>query len=59
MNCKTHIHFSNGEALKEIETATYLGGEIDKQAGRWNELNNGTNSALVTTCSKLTHNGVK
>ena len=52
MNGKAHIHFSNGSPMKEVDHATHLGGVITKDAGRWTELNNRINKALVT-CNKL------
>jgi len=52
MNGKAHIHFSNGSPMKEVDHATYLGGVITKDAGRWTELNNRINKALIT-CNKL------
>jgi hypothetical protein len=52
MNGKAHIHFSDGKPMKEVQQATYLGGEIANDAGRWNELNNRFCKALLT-CNKL------
>ena len=40
MNGKTHIHFSDGKPMTEVDKAMYLGGEINKDAGRLSELNN-------------------
>ena len=34
MNGKAHIHFSNGKPMTEVDQAIYLGGEINKEAGR-------------------------
>ena len=52
MNGKTDIHFSNGQKLKEVDQAPYLGGLICKDASRWRELNNRISKALVT-CNRL------
>ena len=52
MNGKAHIHFSNGKPVTEVDQAIYLGGEINKEAGRLSELNNRINKALIT-CNKL------
>ena len=52
MNGKTPIHFSDGTPMAEVEKATHLKGEINKNAGRLSELNNRINKALVT-CNKL------
>ena len=52
MNGKAHIHFSDGKPMTEVEKATYLGGEINNNAGRLSELNNRINKALVT-CNRL------
>ena len=52
MNGKAHIHFSDGELMKRVDKAMYLGGEITTDAGRWSELNNRMNIAL-RTCNKL------
>ena len=49
---RTHIHFSDGKPMTEFEKATYLGGEINSNAGRLSELNNRINKALVT-CNRL------
>ena len=38
--------------MAEVDKAMYLGGEINKDAGRLSELNNSINKALVT-CNKL------
>ena len=46
------MHFSDGKPLKQVDKATYLGGEINKDAGRWSELDNRINIAL-RTCNKL------
>ena len=52
MNGKAHIHLSDGKPMAEVDKAMYLGGEINKNAGRLSELNNRINKALVT-CNKL------
>ena len=49
---KTQIHFSADKPLKQVDKATYLGGEIHKGAGRWSELNNRMDISL-RTCNKL------
>lgn len=45
MNGKAHIHFSDGKPMTEVDQAMYLGGEINKEAGRLSELNNRINKA--------------
>ena len=52
MNWKTHIHFGNGKAMKEVSQAIYLGGILSNDASRWGELNNRIYNALVT-CNGL------
>ena len=52
LNGKAHILFSDGKPLKQVDKAQYLGGEINTDAGRWNELNNRMNIAL-RTCNRL------
>ena len=52
MNGKAHIHFKDGKPMTEVDKAMYLGGEINKDAGRLSELNNRIDKALVT-CNKL------
>ena len=52
MNGKAHIHFIDATAMKQVDKATYLGGETNTDAGRWSELNDPMNVAL-RTCNKL------
>ena len=52
MNGKADIHFRDGKPMAEVDKAMYLGGEINKDAGRLSELNNRINKTLVT-CNKL------
>jgi len=52
MNGKAHVLFQNGMKLEEVENATYLGGNINNEAGRIEELTNRISKALVT-CNKL------
>ena len=37
MNGRAHIHFKNGDKLKEVEEAVYLGGVLTNDAGRMRE----------------------
>ena len=46
MNGKAHIHFSKGKPGNSVDVASYLGGEITNEEGRWSELTNRTNIAL-------------
>jgi hypothetical protein len=52
MNGKAHIHFRNGDKLKEVDRAVYLGGVLTNTASREEELNNRICKALLT-CNKL------
>ena len=52
MTGKAHMHFSGGKPLKQVEKATYLGSEINSDAGRWTESNNRMKIAL-RTCNEL------
>lgn len=52
MNGKPHIHFRDGKPMAEVDKTVYLGGEINKDAGRLGELNNRINKTLFT-CNKL------
>ena len=52
VNGKAHIHLSNGQPMKEISQATYLGGIISSDASRWNDLNNRITKALII-CNRL------
>ena len=52
MNGKAHIHFRDGTKLEEVENVIYLGGDLNNEAGRQEELANRINKALQT-CNKL------
>ena len=52
MNGKADIHFSDGIKLKTVEKATYLGGIVNANASRADEINSRISKAL-STCSKL------
>ncbi len=51
MNGNAHIHFSDEKPMAEVDSAMYLGSEINKEAGRLSELNKRINNALAT-CNK-------
>ena len=50
MNGKTHIHFSDGTKLEEVDSVVYLGGTITKDAGRLEEIQHRCAQALQTCC---------
>ena len=52
MNGKAKIQFRNGEMMKEVDEAIYLGGTLTNEAGRMDELNRRFGIALQT-CNKL------
>ena len=52
MNGKAHIRFSDGKPLRQVDKATYLDGEINREAERWSELKNRMTLAL-STCNEL------
>ena len=52
MNGKANIHFSNGQPLKEVDQAPYLGGIMCNDASRWKEFSNRISKALIT-CNRL------
>lgn len=52
MNGNADIHFADGTKLGKVDKVTYLGGILNKDANRADEVNNRISNAL-TTCSKL------
>ena len=52
MNGEANIHFPDGTKLESVQKATYLGGIVNREARRQDEINSRLGKALAT-CGKL------